>query len=707
MLIISHSFNWRDFVPPKIMETGMKVFLLISLFTLFFLSCNQGKSIENDTDSSSSDELVCPDEDVEAEDDTATKSDSDRWWEAPVVKCDRDSDCPDPEKEFCDPYGECQCKRGVGNAYVVRYKGECMHGTEGNEYFCNGRSGQFYLNSGVPGKGAIGYVENREEVVCRCNFGFWGQHCENKIEYEDKMPDGSEYYMPDSDCKKDSDCKEGMKCGDTGYCFCDRILEFSDPLFGHHVKKALGLNPADQVSGKDLVSLKSLFLNNISKIEHGECFVNLRKIQLVGTGDIDFNEIAAMKNLQNIWADGFREGVVPDYSPLVKLEKLLFFWVDLNEKNYEFLTDMKSAKNILSLRLDFKGDYIPENLEFISNFSSLQKLILFNFDNRSTRNIDLSSLADNSILFILQIALNKAVLKGVDKLSEIETLIDLDIQLYKNKELQKISDFPLLPRLKHLRIGGVLLDIPVKDKFPEVTVLNVFGDDANYRDLSFLKGMEYLHSFRFEDDYADKSQKIDEGGYKYLENMTNLHILMISPYKNRSMNWIKNLKHLVDADISDVSNEWFPTYKSNYLEQGAIKSNFINNLLYLVYYRDRLFHIEELEGFVDYCKKSGAVCNKDFQKKYFFELELDGVGFNLCGNPITIKGDNLTSLQYLIEKGAYVGLGNDWGQGNCTYYSMENPPNITSNSRIPQRRAYDNLNDEINCGVNLCWFPTP
>ncbi len=151
----------------------MKKILLLFFLSVFVFACEKKENILGndilDTDQSEEqkDNDEIPDEDVE-----------ENWHIAPVVKCEKDSDCPDPDKEFCDPYGECQCRRS--DDYVIRYKGKCVHGLEGNDLFCDGNSFAFNLKHSIPRKGSVGFVNEKTEVVCVCNPGHYGLNCEYK-----------------------------------------------------------------------------------------------------------------------------------------------------------------------------------------------------------------------------------------------------------------------------------------------------------------------------------------------------------------------------------------------------------------------------------------------------------------------------------------------------------------------------------------------
>jgi len=186
----------------------MTKYIVAILFFLFLSSCTD-KQTETDS------EERAEDTDKETED-----SDFDENYNN-FVKCLKDSDCPEPDKEFCDPYGECQCRRGVEKGYIIRYKGRCMNGVERNSFFCNGHSSQFYVDDSLRTMGAIAYAKEKDDVVCRCDVGYYGQHCENRIEYNDELIENGESKLTAPNCKKDDDCSEGMKCSESGYCYCD------------------------------------------------------------------------------------------------------------------------------------------------------------------------------------------------------------------------------------------------------------------------------------------------------------------------------------------------------------------------------------------------------------------------------------------------------------------------------------------------------
>ncbi|HQB10282.1 MAG TPA: hypothetical protein PLW37_10460 [bacterium] len=645
----------------------MRNILIILVLLMANVSCDDKSPIENDEIDWENDQLAdedgCPDGNVDSDYNS---------WEASVFKCEKDSDCPEPDKEFCDPYGECQCRRGVEYGYMIRYKGKCMHWSEGIKYFCNNNTtNQFYLNSDVPRQGAVSYTNSKEDVVCRCDVGYYGQHCENRIKYDDILISNGQNFMPEPNCKQDEDCSESMKCSESGYCYCNQVLEFSDQAFDYYVKTALNKSQNDTVTGLDLINLRTITIDGVEDIEYGKCFVNMRSLMFSKVPEnFDFTEISKMKNLQNIHILSLRNSQSIDYSPLINMEKLLFLYLMLNENSYNFLKNMKSMKHIVSLELEFDDGFVPPDLKFLSGYENLQQLIIQSFENNETEEIDISSLEAFEILMILKINLKLAKIKGLDVLSKLPNLIDLGIELYENENAQKLSSFPKIETVKRLTLYGVKSDIKLIERFPQLNVLNISGEGLGYKNLSFLEGLNHLHSLIFYDDYIDKEMKIEEGGYDYISKMTNLYSLTISPYKHRNMNWIKSLKHLVYTEIADVSSEWLPLYKADYLENGPVKTDFVDDLLYVLYLRDNLFHVEDLNGFAKNCSQKGAQCNSEFKNNFYTEPELGTVGFYLCGNPIKKTDEN---LEYLIENGAYVSIGTDVGQ-NCETYTKNNPP---------------------------------
>ena len=281
----------------------MKVFAIMLLGVLLFFSCNENNSENSDSD-------------VVNDNDSTEVSDEDSTSESGFLKCAKDSDCPDPDAEFCDPYGECQCRRGMDYAYMVRYQGKCMKGEDGNEFLCNSSSVSFYIDADVKQQGTIPYIEEKDDVTCRCEIGYYGKHCENRIEYDDELIVSGELFLPESNCSKKEDCDEGMICSEKGYCVCEGELEFSDPTFEYFVKDALGRSQTSKLDGEDLVFLKSLILSGVNKVDNGKCFVNLRSLRLNNVPeDFNFEDVSEMSNIQTLNVSSINKDKSVDYSP--------------------------------------------------------------------------------------------------------------------------------------------------------------------------------------------------------------------------------------------------------------------------------------------------------------------------------------------------------------------------------------------------------
>lgn len=632
--------------------------MLLGVF--LFFSCNENNSENSDSD-------------VVNNNDSTEVSDEDSMSESEFVKCEKDSDCPDPEAEFCDPYGECQCRRGMDYAYMVRYQGKCMKGDEGNEFFCNSSSISFYIDADVKQQGTVPYIEEKDDVTCRCEIGYYGKHCENKIDYDDILIVSGELFLPEPNCSKNEDCGDGMKCSDKGYCVCDAELDFSDPAFEYYVKDALGRPQDSSLDGEDLVFLRKLIVSGINKIDHGKCFVNLRSLNMNNVPeDFNFEDVSEMSNIQSINILRVQNDKSVDYSPLKKLNKLLFLYLQVNEDNYGFLKEMDSRNSLVSLKIEFLDGFVPENLDFVSGYKNLGQFIIQSFKNDFPKQLDISSLLNNEIIMILKFHLKKTKLTGLKTLSDLKNLIDLEVELYGNDELQKLSEFPICPNIRSLKLAEIFNDVKIVEKFSNVNSLNIITDGAFYNDLSFLEGLENLNFLYYSD--MDAFTEIENINYDVIGRMKNLYFLILNPYKNWGMDWIKNNKYLQYVEIVDVTGDIFNNvYKNHYLENGAASSDYFSNLLYLGYYRDRIFHLEEISGIADYCLNGGAVCNKIFRDNFFTYMELRAVGFNLCGNPIN-KNDK--DIETIVENGGVISIGSDWGDA-CTSYGVS----LLKNSR--------------------------
>ena len=671
----------------------MRIFLLLFFLSLAF-SCNNGKSIENDRDLGTRDESGHPDEDIETEDDLSEKDDADNWWEAPVVKCDRDSDCPDPEKEFCDPYGECQCRQAKG--FVIRYKGKCIHGSEGQEKFCNGRSRAFNLRHEVPRKGRIAYTEKIEDVTCLCDSGYYGLNCERANEdhpdYPDRFFEGTTetFFLPEPDCEKDEDCSEGMKCSEKGYCYCDGEVNFHDPAILEVLYYILGKTDFD---GEDLLDIKMLNLRYVHRFDRMECLPNLRALTIeYPIGEIEnFDQLAYLKNLQHLAVLQGKEEI--DFSPVAKLERLMSLTLQVYSSNYQFLHDMEPDNHVQWLRLMFE-DEGPSDFDFFTNFKKLNALIVHNFESPGNCSFDISSITGNRDLFFLTLYPGLCGIKNLNKLAEFKELNKLHIGNYSSLGLKKIklSDFPVLPNIVELFIDRTTFDSKMKDHFPSLTDLIIYGDQSGVKDLDFLEGLNNLLQFNFSED-QDEPVFFDENRYTALSEQSNLMRLSIGPYKSRNYEWIEGLKHATEISFITTTSaysdsKWDDAYRDYYIEHGATNSSYLSNLLYLTAYIDRTYHLDELSGIRAFSEKINNPGRSKLQENYLNSGNVHDIinpGIILCSNPVDIE-KNINDLELIRKNGVTVAIGET--RDKCDEFPAKNLLLNNENTKNQNNKIY-------------------
>jgi len=639
----------------------MKKLLFLFFISVFVFACEKKERfLDNDvSDADQSEEQKdideIPDEDVE-----------ENWHIAPVVKCEKDSDCPDPDKEFCDPYGECQCRRS--DDYVIRYKGKCIHGLEGNKLFCNGNSHSFSLKHSVPRKGGIAYTEKIEDVNCLCYTGFYGNNCERKHEnYPDKFPVGDEYFLPEPNCKNDEACGEGMKCSETGFCYCDKEVHFTDPVLKNAVVAAVGKT---NYTGLDLINVKKLTLEHAQNLNNMECLPNLRAlIMLNPNASVKIEDIAQFKNLQYLIMKDY-EFAVFDFSPLLKLEKLLLLGLDLDKDNYKFLEKMDSENHLEAIWFDFeKGDY-PESFEFIKKFKRIRSAKLYCGQSANLSDnclFDIFNLSESQDLQYLVLYPGRCEIKNIIELEKNKELRELMVgnvttDLNPTRHLN-LSDFPVLPNLTTLWIDSVVFDERLIDHFPELTNLHLFGYGIDIKNLDFLSGIKNMRLLYVSENYTDLVP-FNEKRYEPIGKMTNLIELDIRNYSSRNYSWVAGLKHVVLFGLSDENR--YEENVQDYNENGSDGTDYYLNLLYLSTYIDNTYHIDNVKGFKENCDKNGAFCNSSFWDKYMNENDYFPPSINICQNPVKTEDKD---LQYLLEKGVGFIIGKD--SQSCEVLSPE------------------------------------
>ena len=672
----------------------MKKILLLFFLSVFVFACEKKENILGndilDTDQSEEqkDNDEIPDEDVE-----------ENWHIAPVVKCEKDSDCPDPDKEFCDPYGECQCRRS--DDYVIRYKGKCIHGLEGNDLFCDGNSFAFNLKHSIPRKGSVGFVNEKTEVVCVCNPGHYGLNCEYKnLDYSDKFPVGDEYFLPEPNCKKDEDCSEGMKCSETGFCYCDGKIEFTDSVLRNEIISATG-----KISfiGEDLLNITKLTLSQVSTINNMRCLPNLRALQIFQpNSELKFEELSNLENLQYLVI--FDYNGISDFSPILKLKKLLFLNLELTEDNYKFLEKMNPDNQIEGIYFSFfKGDY-PENFNFLDNFRKLTSAAI-TFGQNTPKNkdclIDMSNITQNNEISHLRIYAGNCEIKEIQQLEKLTNLKNLTIGHMMlvdgtGKRHLQLSSFPVLKNVTQLYIDSTVFDAKVIDKFPSITVLYIWQEGLPVEKLDFIEGLVNLSTFAFSDDIKIVSQFNNEK-YDWINKMNNLRYLSIDPYKSRNYDFIKGLKHIEEMGILSQSG-WEQKYTEDYEINGSVGDDYSENLLYLMGLADRTYHLDNVKSFRKNCDKGGAVCNKKFREYFYPEASL-GYGFSLCPNPID-KDDE--DVKYLVEKGVGLTIGNN--SQNCDALFSDGKSLLRMNHPLLNRKQKLDFRMDITDNSGIKWI---
>lgn len=640
----------------------MKKLLFLFFLSIFVFSCEKKENIRDEDvlDADQSDEQI--DNDEVSDEDVENK-----WYNAPVVKCEKDADCPEPDKEFCDPYGECQCRRS--DDYVIRYKGKCIHGLEGDSLFCNGNSHSFNLKNSVPRKGGIAYTEKIEDVNCLCYSGFYGNNCERKHEnYPDIFPVGDEYFLPKPNCEKDEECGEGMKCSETGYCYCDKEVQFVDPVLKNAVVAAVGKT---SFTGLDLINVTKITLENAQNLNNMECLPNLRALIILNpSASLKIEDVAQFKNLQYLMIKDYGSAVF-DFSPLLNLKKLLSLGLDLDKDSYKFLEKMDPKNHLEGIWFDFdKGDY-PENFEFIKNFKKIRSAKLYcgqSADFNDNCSFDVSNLSESQNLQYLILYPGRCEIKNIIELEKNKELRELMIgnlttDLEPTRHLN-LSDFPVLLNLTTLWIDSTIFDGKLIDHFPAVTSLHVFGYGVEMEDLEYLNGMNNLRLLYISENYTDKVPFNDKR-YEPIGKMPNLTELDIRNFSSRNYKWMSGLRHAVLIGFDDENR--YEEYVQDYNENGSDGTDHYSDLLYLSTYIDNTYHIDNVKGFRENCDKNGAFCNSSFWSGYLNANDYFPPSIVLCSNPLT-KDDE--DVQYLLNKGISFNIGAD--SQSCEVLTPEN-----------------------------------
>ncbi|MGI6394764.1 MAG: hypothetical protein ACOX2F_08610 [bacterium] len=659
----------------------MKKILIILLLSTLAFACEKGNSSNNNRHN---DELGEQADDEEASDEHIEET----WHIAPVVECKKDSDCLEPDKEFCDPYGECQCK--VSDNYIIRYKGKCIEGLEGNRLFCGNNSYAFSLKHSVPRKGRVGFASEKTDVICACNPGFYGLNCEYKnLDYSDKFPVGDEYFLPEPNCSKDEECEEGMKCSETGYCYCEGEVEFTDPVLKNAIMLATGKT---SFTGEDLLSITKLTLERVSTINNMKCLSNLRALQVIDpTLKLEFEELSNLQSLQLLVIFGY-EGT-SDYSPILKLKKLISLHLGLTEANYRFLEKMDPSNNIEAVYLDFfRGDF-PESFNFLNNFKKLTAAAITFGQNTHVDNdcsIDLSNIANNKEITHLKVYSGNCEIKEIEKLEELTNLQNLFIghmmllEGAGNRQLQ-LSSFPVLKNVTQLFIDSTIFDGKIIDKFPNLTILHIWQEGVPIKKLDFMEGLVNLQMFGFSDD-INLVKDFEHNKYDLI-NMRNLRTLSIYPYKSRNYEFLKKLKHVEDLVLFQGTEQlgyWDSMCLENYKMIGATGDDYPESLLYLAYLHDDTYHLDNVSSFKKNCDKGGAICNEEFRKKFYFNADVDGSLLYLCPNPI--KKDD-SDVKYLVEKGVSLTLGSD--KESCATLYRKKESKVKTNPPLFKKQKID------------------
>lgn len=590
-----------------------------------------------------------------------------------VRECYTSAECD--ESEFCDPYGSCMCDKGKG--YTIRYNGKCMLGTEGAAFFCNNRANGYYIKQSVPRKGPIAYTDSVDDVVCLCGFGYWGQNCQFQIEgYDELLPvfepnHGIVPQIPDPDCITIDDCAEGMECGEQGYCQCPGVVTFEDPSMDQYVRNALGISPSDDILGSQLVMLLDFMVIGPQKLENMHCMQNLRGLDLSEMpADFDFTPVLELKHLQALTVTSSNY-TAWDYSPLKNHPTLLSLQLNIGQDNYQFLEDLVSAPHIVQLRLSFTDEKAPSNFDFLKKFSQLTALELtFNEDLTSEASFpfDVNTVADLKELALLRIFAGSGEIKNLSALEKLNYLTHLaitqnpSIEDNKPKTLVKLTDFPVLPSVVELYLDSLATNGEyIIDHFPNVTLYTYSNHLMVNADISMIKGMTNLKTLNFFN-WDLRLPRCEEIDYSALGELLNLNNLTIGPYCKRESDWMRSLKYMGSLWLQSGDLLNYGKRKEEYAATGPVDTPYIADLLYLHDYYDQLYRFETADIFVKNCDNGGLLCNKDFQKSYFFAGE-GSISLSLCGNPIPL--DDPSALE-LVNRGVGVSVGE---MNDCTWLS--------------------------------------
>lgn len=593
-----------------------------------------------------------------------------------VRECYTNAECD--ESEFCDPYGSCMCDKGKG--YTIRYNGKCMLGTDGAAFFCNNRANGYYIKQSVPRKGPIAYTDSVDAVVCACGFGYWGQNCQFQIEeYDELLPvfdpgQGIVPQLPEPDCITIEDCAEGMECGEQGYCQCPGVVTFQDPAMDQYIRNALGVNPSGDILGSQLVMLLNFMVIGPRKLEDMRCMPNLRDLYLSEMpADFDFTPVLELKHLQALTVTA-SDYVAWDYSPLKSHPTLLSLQLHLGRDNYQFLEDLVSAPHIVQLRLSFAEGKAPLNFDFLKKFSQLTVLELTFNENNLPENavpFDMNSIADLKEIAFLRIFAGSGEIKNLSALEKLNYLTHLAVSqnpLIPNvrpKTLVELSDFPILPSVVELNLDSIAGNGErIVDHFPNVTIYAQSNFFSLKTDFSIIKGMPNIKRLYLTNwDGASRSPRCEEINYSTLGEILNLDKLSIDPYCKRESDWMKSLKYASSIWLMSGLENINSIRKEEYAATGPVDAPYISDLLYLGDYFDQLYRFETADIFLTNCNKGGLLCNRDFQRSYFFAGE-ENLSLSLCGNPIPI--DDPSALE-LVDRGVGVSLGE---MNKCTWLSQ-------------------------------------
>ncbi|HPA64513.1 MAG TPA: hypothetical protein PLC67_11195 [Spirochaetota bacterium] len=454
-----------------------------------------------------------------------------------------------------------------------------------------------------------------------------------------------------------------MKCSKKGFCYCDGEIEFTDPVLKNEIILATG---KIAFTGEDLLNITKLTLGQVAIINNMKCLPNLRALQIFQpNSELKFEELSNLDNLQYLVI--FDYNGLSDFSPILKLKKLLFLGLDVTGANYKFLEKIYDENHIEMLYLDFFYGDLPHSFDFLNNF---KKLVAFtgyfgqSMNIESDCEINLENLIKNKNLSYLKISAGKCKVLSLNILSELRFLHDLTIGNLSTDggETKKnlLSDFPVLKNITKLFIDSTIFDEKIIDKFPELTFLYIWQQGLPVEKLDFMEGLVNLQMFSFSDD-VDLIKDFDDKKYSSI-NMKNLRTLSIYPFKSRNYEFLKKLKHVEELGVFQGTSQfedWDSKYVKDYEINGSVGDDYSENLLYLMGLADRTYHLDNVKSFRKNCDKGGAVCNKKFREYFYPEASL-GYGFSLCPNPID-KDDE--DVKYLVEKGVGLTIGNN--SQNC------------------------------------------